>query len=172
MKRNLTKLNGILAMIFGLVAVFFPGITLAALGIYFAISILIGGISLLAGAAQMKRTNHHWYFLVPEGIIGVLIGIVILARPKLAATVFITIIGLWAVIIGLVLLFSYFRKVLPGFSNSFLLIVSILSLLAGVLILINPFESTRFITILIGIYALVYGLFSVVHTTKYNRKLN
>jgi uncharacterized membrane protein HdeD (DUF308 family) len=86
--------------------------------------------------------------------------------------VFIIIIGLWAVIIGLVLLFSYFKKVLPGFSNSFLLIVSILSLLAGVLILINPFESTRFITILIGIYALVYGLFSVVHTTKYNRKLN
>ena len=169
MKRNLTKLNGILAMIFGLVAVFFPGITLAALGIYFAISILIGGISLLVGSAQLKKTNRHWYFLFPEGIIGVLIGILILVRPGLAAAVFITIIGLWAIIIGLIFLFSFFRRVLPGFSNSFLLIVSILSLLAGVLILVDPFESTRIITILIGIYAFVYGLFSVVNTTKINR---
>jgi uncharacterized membrane protein HdeD (DUF308 family) len=159
-------LNGVLAIIFGLVALFFPGITLVALGIYFAITILIGGIALTVGSVRVKESSRHWYFLLLEGIIGILLGIIILARPELVATIFVTIIGIWAIIIGLVFLFTWFKRSLPPFPNTFALIISILSLLVGLLIIINPFESTRIITILIGIYALIYGLFSVINSSK------
>jgi uncharacterized membrane protein HdeD (DUF308 family) len=167
--RYYVSVNGVLAIIFGLVALLFPGITLVALGIYFAISILIGCILLTVGAFRVKKTNDHWYLLLIEGIIGILISIIILARPELVASVFVTIIGLWALIIGLVLLFSYFRGRLATISNSLVLIISVLSLITGLVIVLNPFESTRIITVLIGIYAIIYGLFSVINSSKVYR---
>jgi uncharacterized membrane protein HdeD (DUF308 family) len=47
-----------------------------------------------------------------------------------------------------------------------MLFIGILSLLFGLIITINPFEGTRFITILIGLYAIAYGVFSLVNHRK------
>ena len=166
LQRNLKSMNGVLAIIFGLVALFFPGITLAALGVYFAISILAGGIMQVVSAFKVKRHNSHWYLLLVEGFIGILIAAIILSRPKLLATVFVTIIGLWALFLGVIFLFTYFKRRLPVFYNSFLLIISILSLVMGLTIIINPFESTHVITVIIGVYTLAYGIFSVANSSR------
>lgn len=161
LKQYLVSLNGLLALLFGLVALLFPGITLAALGIYFAFSIMVGGISLVVAAFRNRKTDRKWKLIFAEGTIGVLIGIIILARPQVVATVFVTIMGLWAIVIGLIFLVAWLRAQLPPFTNTFVLIISLVSLLTGVVIIIDPFESTRVITVLIGIYALIYGLFSL-----------
>ncbi len=165
-QKNLRSMNGVLAIIFGLVALFMPGITLAALGVYFAITLLVGGITLIVSAFKVRKVSPQWSFLLMEGLIGILLAAIILARPKLLATVFVTIMGLWALFIGLIFLFSYFKKVLPTFYNAFLLIISILSLIMGITIMVNPFESTRIITVFIGIYTLAYGIFSVVNSSR------
>jgi uncharacterized membrane protein HdeD (DUF308 family) len=166
MKNYFVSINGVLSIIFGLVALFFPGITLAALGVYFAITLIIGGSSHIFGAVKNRRMNRRWKIYMLEGIIGIFIGLIILARPEVVATVFVTIMGIWALIIGFMFLFTFFRSRLPVWSNTFVLIVSIISLLTGFIIILNPFESTRIITVLIGIYALIYGLFSVIHSTR------
>ena len=166
MKNYYVSINGILAIVFGLVALFFPGITLAALGIYFAISIIIGGIMLIIGAFKnnIKKKRRNIFLL--EASIGILLGIIILLRPELVATIFVTIMGIWALIIGVVFLVTFLRSNLPAYSNTFVLIVSIVSLITGLIIILNPFESTRIVTVLIGIYALFYGLFSIINSTK------
>ncbi len=169
-KRYFINLNGFLAIIFGLVAILFPGITLSALGIYFAFTILLGGISLIAGAIRLKNHSPAWYLLLPEGIIGLLLGILILSRPEVVATVFVVIIGIWALIIGAILIFSFFRTKNHGLTNIIVLLVGILSVITGGIIIFDPFESTRTITILIGIYALIYGLFSIIHASRYNKR--
>jgi len=165
-QRNLRSVNGVLAIIFGLVALFLPGITVAALGVYFAITILAGGVMQIISSFKMKSRNKDWYLLLAEGLIGILIAAIILSRPKLLATVFVTIIGLWALFLGLIFLFTYFKRQLPAFSNSFMLIISILSLIMGLVIIINPFESTRIIIVIIGIYTLAYGIFSLAHSSR------
>lgn len=165
-RRNLKRLNGVLAILFGLVALISPGITLVALGIYFAISILAGGTMQIISSFNAKGRNPNWYLLLVEGIIGILIAIIILSRPELVATVFVTIIGIWALFLGLVFLFTYFKKRLPAFSNSFLLVISILSLVVGLVIIVNPFESTRIVTIMIGLYTLIYGIFSLINSSR------
>ena len=166
MKKNLTKLNGFLLVIFGLVALFFPGITIKALGIYFAITALIGGIVMTVGAVRVKKHNPNWYTMLAEGVIGILISFILFAAPQLLATVFVIIIGIWAIVLGLIFLFTYFKRTLPAFSNSFLLIVSILSLIVGAFVILDPFESTRLVTILIGIYTILYGTFSIINSSK------
>lgn len=165
-QRNLKNLNGVLAIIFGLVALFLPEITLAALGVYFAITILAGGVIQIISSFKVKGKNPNWYLPLIEGLIGIIIAAIILSRPELLATVFVTIIGLWALFLGFIFLFTYFKRQLPAFYNSFLLIISILSLIMGLTIIINPFESTRIIIVMIGIYTLAYGIFSVVHSSR------
>ncbi len=166
MKNNITKLNGILLLIFGFVALFFPDITLKALGIYFAITVLIGGTGMIIGALRVKKYNPNWYMMLTEGIIGIIISFIIFAAPALLATIFVVIMGIWAIVLGLIFLFMYLKHSLPVFSNVFLLIISILSLLLGAFIILDPFESTRIVIILIGIYAIIYGTFSLIHSSK------
>jgi uncharacterized membrane protein HdeD (DUF308 family) len=165
-KRYFININGILAVIFGLVAIFSPGITLAALGIYFAFTILVGGIALIGSALKSRKNGSRRYLLLPEGIIGVLLGILILLRPEMVTTVFVAIIGIWAIIIGGILLFSFFKLEGPGFIKFTTLIVGILSIISGGIVIYNPFETTRMITVLIGIYVLIYGVFSIINTSK------
>lgn len=163
---NLAVVNGVLAIIFGLIALVFPGLTIAGLGIYFAITILIGGLSLIISVIRKKDSVSKWYYSLLEGVIGVLIGIIILARPESAAAFFIAVIGIWALFLGFVFLFSFYKKEKPGLVSSFHLVAGIVSVLLGFLIILNPFESTRVIAVLIGIYAIAYGTFSLVNSSK------
>ena len=48
----------------------------------------------------------------------------------------------------------------------FHMLTGILSVIIGIVIILNPFESTRLIVILIGIYVIAYGLFSIINTRK------
>ena len=158
--------NGILAILFGSIAILFPGITLIGLAVYFAITLLIGGILLTISSIRSRRVLANWTLMLLEGAIGILIGIIILARPESAAAFFIIIMGIWAMVIGLIFIISYFKLSLPAIIKPFHMIIGILSVLIGLIIMLNPFESTRVIVVLIGIYAIGYGIFSIINARK------
>jgi len=157
-----TGLNGFLAIAFGLIAVLVPGVTLVALAIYFAITMIIGGIALSVGAIRRKGDFTHWGTVLFEGIIGLLLGLVILIRPAQSAAIFVLVFGIWALIFGVGLMILYLRRPRTARDRNLLLTTGIFSLLLGVLIVINPFESSRAITVLIGIYAILYGISSLI----------
>ncbi len=158
--------NGILAILFGTIAILFPGITLIGLAIYFAITLLAGGILLTISSLRSRKMLPNWSSMLLEGAIGILIGIIILARPESAAAFFIVIMGIWAMVIGLIFIISYFKLSLPAIIKPFHMIIGILSVLIGFIIILNPFESTRVIIVLIGIYAIGYGIFSIINARK------
>jgi uncharacterized membrane protein HdeD (DUF308 family) len=83
----------------------------------------------------------------------------------------VAIVGIWAILLGFFFLYMYVRRKLPHFEKNFMLVVGILSLVFGLLIALNPFESSRFIVVLIGLYAIAYGLFSMINSRKlHNQK--
>lgn len=158
--------NGILAIIFGSVALIFPGITIIGLAFYFAVTILLGGILLTISAIRSRKILPNWQLMLTEGIIGILIGIIILAMPQIAAAFFVVIMGVWAMVIGLVFIISYFGLMLPAILKPFHILTGILSVIIGIVIILNPFESTRVIVILIGIYVIAYGIFSIINSKR------
>ncbi len=164
--RIFSLISSILLVIFGLVALIFPSITLVALAIYFAITIFAGGVLHIISSVKMKDVSSNWTFLLLEGIIGILLGIVIMLRPEMAATVFVIIIGIWALFLGAMFLVIYFLSKIRVFGRGLLLLTGILSSLFGVIILAEPFDSTRAIVIIIGIYAIAYGIFSIINNYK------
>ncbi|MFW5887011.1 MAG: HdeD family acid-resistance protein [Bacteroidota bacterium] len=164
-----TAVVGVFSIIFGLIAILFPEITLFALAIYFAISFLLGGLTMIIGSFSMKQRSKYWALLLLEGIIGVLIGIFILLRPEISIQVFLAIVGIWAIIMGIILGVAYYliRKAIYG--AEILIVFSILSLVFGILILTNPFESSRIIIIIIGLYAILYGIFSLINSARISK---
>lgn len=155
--------NGILAIIFGSIAILFPGITIIGLAYYFAITILLGGILLTISSVRSMKILPGWQFMLLEGVIGILIGIIILARPQTAAAFFIVVMGIWAIVIGVVFIVSYYKLTMPAILKPFHIFTGILSVTIGIVIILNPFESTRIVVILIGIYVIAYGIFSIIN---------
>jgi uncharacterized membrane protein HdeD (DUF308 family) len=74
--------------------------------------------------------------------------------------------------IGVVFIATYFSKNTPELTKAFSLIAGLVSLILGAIVVFNPFESTRFLVILIGIYALAYGLFTMVYSSKFLKAQN
>ncbi|MFW5768326.1 MAG: HdeD family acid-resistance protein [Bacteroidota bacterium] len=167
---NLSYANGVLAILFGLIAILFPDITLVGLAIAFAVAIMLGGIFLTFGAIRQRKTNSNWPLILLEGILGIIISLVILIIPKDVAAFFVIIMGIWALIIGVTFISFYFRKAVPDFLKLLSVIAGVISVIVGLLILFNPFETTRVIVVIIGIYAIVFGTFSLVNTTRQKRR--
>ena len=165
-KWSLSSLNGVLMVIFGLVSILMPELTVAVLAIYFAATIMLGGLILSIFTLKHRISLPNWKTRLIEGLISIALGLVILLNPQSAAAFLIIVIGLWAFFIGAVFIVSYFRSKTPNLVGTFNLIAGVVSLLLGLIVVFNPFESTRFLVILIGIYALAFGIFTMVYSSK------
>ncbi len=163
---TLSSLSGLLAIVFGIVAIFYPDITLVTLAVYFGITVLVGGLVLIAGSFLTNNKDANLSFLLVEGIIGIAVGLIVLLKPQLSITLVALFMGLWAILLGVLFALAYRRRNMPKTQKQFLLILGIISVGIGLLLVFNPFEGTRLITILIGIYAIVYGILSIVTKRK------
>ena len=76
-------LRGVLGLIIGFIAFFFPGPTLLSLVTLFALYLIIDGIFAIMSAVRAARHQQDWGFLTFEGIVGILAGIIALALPGL-----------------------------------------------------------------------------------------
>ncbi|MDA3819947.1 MAG: DUF308 domain-containing protein [Candidatus Delongbacteria bacterium] len=168
---KLTYVNGVLAIIFGLIAILFPDMAIITLAVFFAIGLLLDGIFLTAGAIRLRNVIPNWQLVLLEGILGIAIGIVILVLPKDVAAFFLVIAGIWAIITGIMFLVYWIRKTHSRMFKFISVVIGVLSVVIGIIFIVNPFESTRLIVILIGIYALIFGIYSVINTRQQMKAL-
>ena len=149
-------LRGLVAVLFGLLTFFLPGITLVTLVLLFGAYALVDGIFNVI--AFFRVASHHWAFLI-EGVIGIIAGILTFAWPGITAIVLLYLIAFWAIFTGVFEIVAGIR-LRKAITNEWLLIVmGVLSLLFGVLILFAPIVGALAIVLWIGAYALVFGVF-------------
>src|SRR5581483_1065616 len=103
MSRNWWSLlvRGILAIIFGLVALFFPGITLLALVLLFGAYAFVDGIFSLAGIFVAAEHRQRWWPLLIEGILGIAAGVLTVLWPGLTTVGLLLVISFWALTTGI-----------------------------------------------------------------------
>ncbi len=99
---------GLAAVGVGIVSFVWPEVTL------FVIAILIGWVLLMWGIADivtslMHREVHYWWMLLVRGGISIVLGVWALAQPKATLVVFVTIIGLFAIMFGVIEMFAAFE---------------------------------------------------------------
>ena len=149
-------LRGIAAIVFGVLALAWPGITLLAMVILFGAYVLVEGIATLAMA--FMRSERRRASLVLGGLLDIAAGIVTLLYPAISALVLLAVIAVWAIVTGIVEIYSgiELRRQIKG--EGWLIIGGALSVVFGVLLLSAPGPGLLTIAWLIGIYALAFGV--------------
>src|SRR6266480_2056320 len=94
----LLLLRGIAAVLFGLLAFIWPGLTLVTLVLlYGAFALVDGVISLVAAFTGSAKAVPTWW-LVVVGLLGIAAGIVTFAWPGITAILLVLFIGAWAIV--------------------------------------------------------------------------
>ena len=157
----LMAINGAIAILFGIFALFVPEGTIIVIAKYFGIVVLIGGLIILVGAIRNIKIKQSYALMMTEAIISIAIGIIILVFTKETIEIFMILIGLWAVIVGITLL-VLLANIKEGTHDKYVILFSgVLSVIFGVVVLFNPFTMAAVLTIIVGIAALILGLFMI-----------
>jgi uncharacterized membrane protein HdeD (DUF308 family) len=161
----LILLRGICAIIFGVLAIAWPGLSLFTLVILYGVFALFdGGLSL--GAAIMGDTPAPRWWLALVGVLGIVAGALTLGWPGITGLVLLFFIAGWAIAAGVFEIVGAIRlrKEIEG---EWLLIASgVISVLFGVLILMFPGAGALGLALAIGFFALVYGFTLVGFSLK------
>lgn len=151
-------LRGLAAIIFGILALVVPSITIIVLIAFFGAYALVDGIIAVYLAIRGRENNRNWGWLLVEGIAGILIGILAFRWPGVTGIVLLAFIAAWAIITGIMEIFEAIelRRVLH---NEWLLILSgAASVIFGLLLIIFPGTGALAVVALIGIYAIIFGV--------------
>ena len=150
-------IRGVLAVIFGLIALFLPGVTMLSLVIVFAAYAIADGILAIISAVRAGREGERWSFLAFEGIVGILVGAAAAAFPGITVVVFVALVAAWALITGSLMLAAAF-ELDAAHGRWWLVLGGVASLTYGGLLIWAPMVGALVLTWWIGAYALVFGI--------------
>lgn len=155
-------IRGILAILFGILALVWPGITLTSLVLIFGAYALVDGIfSVIAGISSYGE-NKRWWAELLEGLAGILFGILAIIWPGMTALVLLYFIAAWALVTG-VLEIAAAIQLRREIENEWILILAgILSIIFGVLLFLFPGAGALGLVTVIGIYAIIFGVAQIV----------
>jgi uncharacterized membrane protein HdeD (DUF308 family) len=151
-------IRGIASIIFGLLALFMPGLTLFLLVALFAAYVLVDGAGAIFTSFASRDTDSRWWWHLIEGSLGVIAGLLTLLWPGIAAITFVLVIGAWAALTGIMQIATAIR-LRREIKNEWLLLLSgAISLLFGVYVFLFPGAGALALAWLVGLYALFFGI--------------
>jgi uncharacterized membrane protein HdeD (DUF308 family) len=152
----LVALRGTLAVLFGLLALVWPGITLLILVLFFGAYALVDGIGAVV-SALFSRGERHWWALLLEGLIGIAAGVLTFVWPGLTGIMLLYLIVAWAFVTGILEIAGAIRLWGTIKGHWLLLISGILSVLFGLIAVFRPGAGALALIWLIGAYAILFG---------------
>ena len=154
-------IRGVVALIFGVVALVLPFATISGLVFVFAIYMLVDGIFAIVAGLRAAAHHERWALLILEGIVDIIAGAVALVLPGLTVLVLVTLLGAWAVISGVLMTIAGFQ--LHGTHGKWLLVLSgAISVIWGLLLFVAPIAGAVVLTWWLGAYALIFGVVLLV----------
>jgi uncharacterized membrane protein HdeD (DUF308 family) len=155
--RTMFLFRGIAAVLFGIIALVWPNLTLSALVLVFGVFAVISGITAIAAA--LRNTEFPgWGWLLAEGILGVLVGVVALVWPGITALAFLYLLAAWAILTGIFELVAPLAFPMSGGRAVLTALAGVISIIFGILIAAQPSSGLLAVVWLIGVYAIVFGI--------------
>jgi len=146
----------VILVVFGLVTLFYPGLTLAGLVGVFAVFVVIYGlVELFEGFSAAGRRDNWWLSLL-AGVLLLGLGVYLAKHPDISVTAFALLIGWTLLLRGVVdaLIGLFYSR--DGHQLHWY-ITGALGIIAGLLTWSYPADSALVFTWVLGLWALVVG---------------
>ena len=150
-------LRGVLGIIFGLIALFMPAVTMLSLVLVFSAYMLVDGACAIASGVRAARQGERWGWFIVEGLVNLAAGVVAFLWPGLTVLVFVLLIAVWALLSGGLMLGAAFRLD-ADHGRWWLVLGGVASIVYGALLVIAPIIGAVVLTWWIGAYAIVFGV--------------
>ena len=155
----IVALQGVAAIVFGILALVWPGITLLALVFLFAAYALVdGALALIRGFRRGGDGDRPDWWRVARGVVGIAAGVIAFAMPDITTYALLLVIAAWAIVSGGIELMAAYqlRDVIRG--EWLLALDGVVAILFGVALIVFPSAGALAVVWLIGAFAIVSGV--------------
>jgi uncharacterized membrane protein HdeD (DUF308 family) len=159
---SLLIVRGIVGLVIGLLAMLWPGVTIAVLVVIFGVYALIDGLSNLFHGLRRSRTHGPSWAMALQGLVGIAAGVVAFIWPTITAFAVVILIGAWALVTGVFEIIAAIRLRREIRGEWLLALSGVLSVAFGVLIFFFPAAGAIGIAWILGAYAAAAGVVLVV----------
>jgi uncharacterized membrane protein HdeD (DUF308 family) len=155
-------LRGVVAIIFGMMAFAYPGLTVAVLVLLFGAWVLVDGIFRIIGAMGHRSSDPDWGWQLVIGILGIIIGLLTFHAPAITALALVIYIAAWALMIGATEIVAAIKLRHEIKGEWFLILMGVVSIIFAIMLLWNPLPGALALVWLIGSYAIVFGVLGII----------
>jgi uncharacterized membrane protein HdeD (DUF308 family) len=150
-------LHGLASVVFGVMILAWPGISVYALTILFGAYTLATGI-VEFGTAFITQGNEERAWLILRGLLGITVGVLVFAWPGISALALLYVIGAYAVAFGVLCVGASFRLPLDGQDRASMILTGLVAIVFGIVIFAEPGAGALAVLGLIAAFALVTGI--------------
>ncbi len=155
-------LRGFIAVIFGVLALAWPGLTMEVLVLWFGIYVFLDGIFAIISSYRAAVHHEKWWLMLLDGVLGVFVGIYAFVAPAAMILILTILIGAWALVTGIFEMAAAFSGPWGSTGKWTLGLAGFFSVLVGALLFWNPLSGALSIVILIGAYATAFGILLII----------
>ena len=160
----LLLLRGILAVLFGLMALAWPALTLLTLVLLYGAYAFVDGLTALWFAVSSRA----WGLLL-FGILGVIVGIYTFFYTGVTAIVLLYMIAAWAIVRGIFEIVTAIQLRKEIRYEWTLIISGVISIIFGIVLVANPAAGALAMVVVIGAFALMFGVMTIVFAFRVRR---
>lgn len=165
----LVLLQGIAAVIYGILAFIWPAITLEVFILFFGIFAIVYGVSAVIDAFGNRASGLWWLELI-DGIVAVIVGVLAFIWPGVTALSLLYLVIVWALVVGVFEIVAATRSYFPSQLRWAFGLAGIASILVGVLLFaIGPARGLLALIWLIGLHALFNGVIWIYRAFQLRR---
>jgi uncharacterized membrane protein HdeD (DUF308 family) len=164
-------LHGLASVVFGVMILAWPGISVYALTIVFGAYTLATGIVELGTAFAAQGSDERGW-LILRGLLGITVGALVFAWPGISALALLYVIGAYAVALGIITIGgAFWLPLLDGGDRALIMLTGLVSILFGIVIFVEPGDGALVLLALIAAFALVQGISELVVAIGWQRLL-
>lgn len=163
--------RGVAAILFGLVALFWPGLTLVTLVYVFSAYLLVSGLIGMIMSIVTMRNNKYWFMDLLLSFLELGIGVFLVRHLTVTLATFILLVGISFVVRGVVEIVRAFVDSSVSGSRILLGISGLVGLIAGLVILRQPVAGGIAFVWVLGLYALISGPLMIALAAEARREL-
>lgn len=156
-------LRGVLAVLFGLAAFAWPGLTAAVLLMFLGAWFLVDGVF---GLAAAFRSEEDRMMNILSSAISIIAGLVVLVKPLAGMVAVAIVIGVWAIFKGVLEISAAIRLRKEMENEWFLILAGVISVIFGAIIILRPDAGIMAFVWILGLYAILFGILMMVLGSK------